>query len=418
MSKREIVLNNIRLDKLVHGGQCLAAAPDGKKLFIWGGLPGEAVDVLLTKSRKTHAEGFVTTVHKASEQRIGTLGQEDINISIQPWSIMEYDAELEAKRQILEETFAREGVNLQFASVEARGSLSAYRNKVEFSFWGDDEGLHYAHYLRATHRKIRLEYPYHPLIPDQMAAAAEKILHELNEQGIRAGDLKSLILRVEQSGKVVAALFVKTKDFPKLESPDMAVVYSDPKSPASIKTELLYTKGDITLTDTLLGKNITYDVFSFFQINLLVFEAALKAIERHVSGQPSIDMYSGVGSIGLSVGSDTLVETDESSVAMARHNAEGADAKVVHTDSEKALEHIVNNKILIVDPPRAGLHQDVVDRILEVGPPKVIYLSCNPSTQARDIKLLAEKYKITFNQGYNFFPRTPHIESLLVLERI
>ena len=93
----------------------------------------------------------------------------------------------------------------------------------------------------------------------------------------------------------------------------------------------------------------------------------------------------------------------------------GKKATIVEATSETALEHIDEHSLIILDPPRAGLHQDVIDRLLETSPERIIYLSCNPVTQARDVALLAEKYGIRHHRGYNFFPRTPHIEHLVVL---
>ena len=154
-----------------------------------------------------------------------------------------------------------------------------------------------------------------------------------------------------------------------------------------------------------------------------MFETALKKITSVVKAHKKlsqkakvIDMYSGVGTIGICVGADTLVESDSSNVAMAKVNVEGTETEVVHATSEYAVEHIAPNSVLIVDPPRAGLHSSVIDRILEAKPSKIIYLSCNPSTQARDIRYLSGAYSVKFAQGYNFFPRTPHIESLIILE--
>jgi len=80
------------------------------------------------------------------------------------------------------------------------------------------------------------------------------------------------------------------------------------------------------------------------------------------------------------------------------------------------LEHLTSDAVIIVDPPRAGLHEDVVNKLLETTPARVIYLSCNPVTQARDVARLAEKYGVKHHMGYNFFPRTPHIEHLVVLD--
>jgi 23S rRNA (uracil1939-C5)-methyltransferase len=94
----------------------------------------------------------------------------------------------------------------------------------------------------------------------------------------------------------------------------------------------------------------------------------------------------------------------------------GKKATIIETSSEAAVEYINGDSVIILDPPRAGLHGDVIDRLLDVTPERIVYLSCNPVTQARDIKYLAEKYGIRHHRGYNFFPRTPHIEHLVILD--
>ena len=131
-------------------------------------------------------------------------------------------------------------------------------------------------------------------------------------------------------------------------------------------------------------------------------------------GAGVIDLYSGVGTIGLTIGGNnvTLVESNEHAVREMQQNIAKlgkTGAKAILAPSEKALDHISSDSIIIVDPPRAGLHEDVIARLLETTPPRIIYLSCNPVTQARDVARLAEKYGIRHHQGYNFFPRTPHI---------
>jgi 23S rRNA (uracil1939-C5)-methyltransferase len=198
----------------------------------------------------------------------------------------------------------------------------------------------------------------------------------------------------------------------------LRVYHSNPKSPASVPTKLLYELGDATLTDELLGKPFTYDVDSFFQVNLPIYQKALERIREHCQADP-VDMYAGTGSIGLSVAKKwaQLVELDPATIAMARENfaASGLDGEVVEASTEKALDYIVGDKPVIFDPPRAGLHAKVAEKCLEVLPPQIIYLSCNPATQARDLAMLQEKYTIEFFEVYNFFPRTPHIETLAVL---
>jgi len=133
-------------------------------------------------------------------------------------------------------------------------------------------------------------------------------------------------------------------------------------------------------------------------------------------------MYAGVGSIGLSMAKNRveLIELDPATVRMARINAEeaGIEAEVVEASTEKALEYIVSDRPVIFDPPRAGLHAKVIERCLEVLPPQITYLSCNPATQARDLALLQSGYHVDFFEVYNFFPKTPHIETLAVLSRV
>ena len=140
-------------------------------------------------------------------------------------------------------------------------------------------------------------------------------------------------------------------------------------------------------------------------------------------GKPTLDLYSGVGTIGLTIGGDnvTLVEINEHAVREMQRNitelGRGDSATAIMAASEGALDHITADGTIIVDPPRAGLHEDVINKLLEAAPARIIYLSCNPVTQARDIMRLAEKYGIRHHKGYNFFPRTPHLEHLVILDK-
>lgn len=293
---------------------------------------------------------------------------------------------------------------------------------MEYSFWGDDDGLHLALHTRGSHGKhivtgSRLAMP-------SIDAAANAVCVQLNQLHVRAGDLKTIIVRATQDGRAVAAIFTKQESFLRLDLPNelagLSVFHSNPKSPASVATRLLYELGDTTLTDEILGRKFVYDATSFFQGNLPVYEQALTAIRAALEEAEVVDMYAGVGSIGLSVATKSaeLVELDPASAAMARRNlaSSGLRGSVTEADSANAIQSIVMDKPVIFDPPRAGLHAKVIARVLEVLPRQVIYLSCNPATHARDLKLLQEKYQITQFQIYNFFPRTPHIETLAVLQ--
>ncbi len=409
----------VKIDKLVHGGQGLGTLDTGQKALVWGVLPGEQVEFRVTKSRSDFVEGIATKIINASKDRIDPKDAEFLSTS--PWQIMNSAVENKAKKEILFETFARAKINydldIDFIAPEINWN---YRSKMEYSFYGDEDGLHLALFNRGTHSKQVVAGS--SIARQEIDIVANKICDILDKNKIRAGDLKSIILRCNSAGDVVVALFVKNFNFPKIiELKDVCrgvvVVYSNPKSPASIRSNDLYEFGDISLYDNVLdNKKINYDVFSFFQVNLPVFNTAMLEISNYCGESPILDFYSGVGTIGLALkNTDLLVESDKNNIFWAEKNAFGTKTRVINISSEKALDYVDSKHVLVVDPPRAGLHSDLVHKILEAKPPRVIYLSCNPSTQARDINALQSEYKIEKITGYNFFPRTPHIESLAVL---
>lgn len=414
-------LDTVVIEKLVHGGQGLGVLADGRKVFVWGALPGEKVELEIRRSKKSYAEAVTTKVLNPSKDRVEP--KEANYLATSPWQIMTLESENYWKKAITKEIFTQAGIKLPSFEVYSDGNEYEYRNKMEYSFWGDDDGVHLALYGRGSHQKQIVTGS--ELAMPAVDLAANSVVKQLNNKGVRAGDLKTIIVRCDQKNGAVASLFVKQKEFPKLTLPEglrgLRLYLSNPKSPASIRTELLYELGDSRLQDELLGNPFSYDVDSFFQVNVPVFEQALGSMKQYCRADDMVDMYAGVGSIGLSVvgKSVDLVENDPATAAMAEVNAKasGLIVSVTQVASEKALDYITNNKPIIFDPPRAGLHAAVVDRILEIKPPMIVYLSCNPATQARDIALLKSAYDISDFEVFNFFPKTPHIESLAVLKR-
>lgn len=407
----------IRIEKLVHGGQGIGALADGRKVFVWNALPGELVRVRLGKSKRSYAEAIAEEVIEASPDRV--VPREDMYLSTSPWQILPLPRENEHKTEIVRELFTQQHVELPEFTTQSHGSDWQYRNKMEYSFWGDEDGLHLALHKRGSHGKYIVEGS--ELALPAVDAAARAVRDTLSKlPNLRAGDLKTIMVRSTQGGKAVGALFVKREDFYKIELPaDIAglkVYYSNPKSPASVVTKLLYELGDTELADKVLGTSLKYDATGFFQVNLPVFEQAMHVIDEWTRDDKGIiDMYSGVGSIGIPLKrTSTLVELDPQNVAMARENTK--DIEVVQASTERALEYITSEGVIIVDPPRSGLHRDVVGRILDARPRKIIYLSCNPATQARDLALLAGVYDIKDFRSFNFFPHTPHIETLALLQ--
>ena len=434
---RKQIFETLRLEKIVGGGQAIGTLDDGRKAFVWGGLPKELVTIRVTKKKSHFVEGIVTEIIEKSPERI-TPKDENSYLSTSPWQIMPMSSEQSYKASLIEEAFLLHNITLpEKIEVFSDGVEFNYRNKVEFSWFGDKtdddekETLDLAFFKRGGKGKVVVDGT--SLAHPSINKLAIEIRDLLREKPIVARQLKTLLIRSDQQGNAVWQLYVKDK-IENLISDDEAkllstaggeIIYSDPKSPASRVTERLNKFGDTTLSDTILGVAFNYACEGFFQVNIPVYEKALSDMKAWINCNeklPILDLYSGVGTIGLTIGGDdvTLVEINEHAVAEMQRNIAKLNrlsAKAILAPSEKSLECITGEQIVIVDPPRAGLHADVTNRLLETEPPRIIYLSCNPVTQARDVSLLQEKYEIVHHQGYNFFPRTPHIEHLVVLDR-
>lgn len=425
------------MEKIVGGGQAIGTLDDGRKAFVWGGLPKELVTIRVTKKKSHFVEGIVTEIIEKSPERI-TPRDENSYLSTSPWQIMPMSSEQSHKASLIEEAFLLHNITLpEKIKVFSDGVEFNYRNKVEFSWFGDKtdddekETLDLAFFKRGGKGKVIVDGT--SLAHPSINKLAIEIRDLLRTKPIVARQLKTLLIRSDQQGNAVWQLYVKDKienlisdnEAKLLSAAGGEIIYSDPKSPASRITERLNKFGDTTLSDTILGVAFNYACEGFFQVNIPVYEKALSDMKAWINCNEkllTLDLYSGVGTIGLTIGGDdvTLVEINEHAVAEMQRNItklNRPNAKAILAPSEKSLEYITDEQIVIVDPPRAGLHADVTNRLLETAPPRIIYLSCNPVTQARDVSLLQEKYEIVHHQGYNFFPRTPHIEHLVVLDK-
>lgn len=426
-------VHTVHLDSVVGGGQTIGTLEDGRKAFVWGGIPGETVEIETNKIKSKFVEGVVTHIITPSDMRIEPLDHTSY-LSTSPWQIYDFAAEQHYKAALIEEAFELHDVQLPGRiEMGTDNQLTNYRNKVEFSWYGSDDEkggsrLDLAFFRRGTRGKIPIDTS--SLLPDGMMELALAIRDILQQKGIEARSLKTLLIRANQRGECVWQLYCKDQTVPideqearSLPALGGEVIYSDPRSPASRITKRLAAYGDIVLKDTILGVPFNYATEGFFQVNLPVYEMALREMKTFIPENTSVvDMYSGVGSIGLTIGGNscTLVEIDENAVREMKRNIESLGrtetSKAVLAPAEKALDFIDSAATIIVDPPRAGLHADVIKRLLEIKPQRIIYLSCNPVTQARDVAMLRASYTITHHKGYNFFPRTPHIEHLVVLD--
>lgn len=423
----------LALDRIVGGGQTIGTLDDGRKAFAWGGLPGETVIIRTTKKKSHFIEGIVTEVITPSPERI-TPKDPGSYISTSPWQIMEFSAEQRYKSALIEEAFELHNIVLpDVIETYSNNVTYEYRNKMEYSWFSDTDAdgtdaLDLAFFARGSKGKYPVDGS--SLARPEISRLATSLRDLLRTKEVSARNLKTLLVRANQAGEIVWQLYLKDS-LPDLISEQEAatlpaiggeVIYSNPKSPASVITERLARFGNTTLEDRVLDVPFRYATEGFFQVNIPVYEQALRDMKAYVGTNPTVDLYSGVGTIGLTIGNSptTLIEINEHAVREMKENIKklGVSATAVLAPSEQALEYITADATIIVDPPRAGLHNNVVNRLLESNPRRIIYLSCNPVTQARDIALLAEKYGIRAHRGYNFFPRTPHIEHLVILDSL
>ena len=393
---KKYITERIKVEKLIPGGQALGTLESGKKIFLWNALPGELVaDIEITKSKSSFEEGIAETILAPSPDRIAP--EDACYLSTSPWQIIRYETELEQKRALVIELLRQHQIELPkdvaVASVQTDGQDFYYRNKMEYSLYFDhtDEKIHLAFRARGSHRKVPIAQS--SLERPEILQEAQSTDDRLNAEHAEARRFQSLLLRASQDGTVSGGLFENHRPHPRFPN----------------------------LHDTILGHEYSYSPNGFFQINLPVYELALREIAQHVQTARVLDLYAGVGTIGLSVARDhqlTLVECDKSAYRELEANCNGTSAQPVYTRSEEALEYIAPDQTVILDPPRAGCRPELLGKLLDVTPPTIIYLSCNPATQARDVKILLEKYRIRSVTPFNFFPRTPHIENLIILERI
>lgn len=417
----------VTIEKLVFGGQALGRI-GAQVVFLWGALPGETVEFRIIKQKKNFIEGVVTKVLTPSPDRV--VPEEKHHLSCSPWSIMSLATENEWKKKIAFETYRKVGfIDLPPTLEIVSGKIeNGYRNKIEYSF-GVDANVQtvFAFHERGD---------YHPMPIDNCTLAtaeinktANEILYWIQDQKIFAQELKALIVRSNRAGETVAALFYKKeKDFvlPKLSEncKGFQIYYSNPLSPASNPDKLLKSFGDTFLVETIRGRKLKYGALSFFQVYVPMFEKTLEDIAVHIKNEKRIvDCYGGVGAISLSLVQPNqktiIVENNAEAVEYAKenialNNLQGAEAEL--HGAEREMEYITAESTVILDPPRAGLDKKVIAELLAKKPKKIIYMSCDLATHARDIAMLQSGYTSIDWKLYNFFPRTPHIEGLCILE--
>ena len=420
----------IAIKCLVFGGEGLGYYKS-KPVFVYGVLPNEKVLVRPVKIKSKFVKAVLEKVVLAEPNR--RLPAEDHYLSCSPWQIMPEAQQLYYKKELTKEVFIRFAGVLPAPDPEITASPDVwhYRNKLEFGLCGAADGLSLCFNERYSYNK-RLPLAECKLGHDLLNKTADRILTVLNRKKIPVSALKNLLVRCcFAEEKCLAALYVTDPKFEtfELNLPNLSgwqIIYSESQTPSAVSTEILFSQGDSFLKEKFLDNVFAYEYDSFFQVNPPAFNQFLKILkEQKITGERLLDLYAGVGVIGLSLAGDfkevKCVEIDLKAEKQIRQNAELNQLKNI-TALSQAAEHfnpeawLKNTDTVVVDPPRAGLHPKVVKKLLEIKPKTLIYLSCNPATQARDFALLKEVYRVKHWQLFDFYPQTPHVESLLILE--
>ncbi|HVQ44841.1 MAG TPA: TRAM domain-containing protein [Candidatus Saccharimonadia bacterium] len=416
----------VTFEKVVGGGRALGYA-EGRAVFAAGPLPGETAEVEVTKTKSGYVEAQVTRIVRAAAQR-GEAAEEHF-LACAPWQGVEYDYQLELKRQVLAEAFGHPDLLVPVAEMVAAPALLGYRNKLEFSIARAGAAMDLGFHARGSYGDI-IPLPHGcRLGSEAMNAAALGLLERVREFGL-SESLDTLTVRQSvATGAVlghVALLDKPRRRWAELEVPGLEVLVVSRRVGRS-QHELLGSSGAPELTDRVAGIDLTYPYDGFFQTNVPFFE---QIAERIVAAVPPrgrlVDLYGGVGTLGLAaarVAGEVLgVEINPGSVEAARANAARvgiANYAAVATSVAGLDARLLDGAdCVIVDPPRAGLEPAVVRAIVAAAPRRIIYLSCNPATQARDMRLLQPDYRAAAVTGFDLYPGTLHLESLAILERV
>ncbi|HET9057463.1 MAG TPA: 23S rRNA (uracil(1939)-C(5))-methyltransferase RlmD [Chitinophagaceae bacterium] len=438
---------------------------DGKVLFIENVIPGDVVDVLLLKNKKDWGEGIVTRFHEYSKNRISPFCNHFNVCGGCRWQMLPYEKQLQYKQQQVEEQLKRIGkIDLPPVQPIIGAERNVYyRNKIEYTFGNKryllkeelknenitgNEDVAGFHAKGVFDKVVDIEQCYLQEEPTNAIRNWVKEFgraHNFSFYDIKqhSGFLRTMQIRICTTGEIMANIVLGTDEAEKRE----LLMGSLLKAFPSITT-LLYTintKHNDSLYDltpqVYHGKGYVQEKLgsfyfnigpkSFFQTNTYQAEKLYQATLElsQLTGKETVyDLYCGTGSIGIFVSSHAKkiigVETIKEAVDDAKKNAEIN--KINHAEFFVGdVIDICNNNffsahgkpdVIITDPPRAGMHEKLVNKILEIEAPRVVYVSCNVSTQARDLQLLNEKYTVVKIQPVDMFPHTHHIENVVALQ--
>jgi 23S rRNA (uracil1939-C5)-methyltransferase len=475
--KKNVVLQNIRVEDYAAGGKSLAKV-DGKVIFIENAVPGDVVDVQLLKSKKDWAEGRPLLFHSYSPDRVEPFCSHFGVCGGCQWQMLPYEKQLEYKQQQVKDNLQRIGkVALpEMLPIIGAAKTKYYRNKIEYTF-GTKEFLPASEFIKRKqeaefaqvsptggdlggagaagfHAKglfdkiVDIKTCYLQEEPTNAIRLAIKEFARVNDYSFydirnHTGCLRTMQLRICRTGEVMVNIVFGEDDKDKRERLLNYVMQQFPSL-----TTLLYTinlkkndsmhdlepvayHGKGYVTETLEDFQFKIGPKSFFQTNTCQGEQLYKAARdfAELTGHEIVyDLYCGTGSIGIFVSKKAKkiigVEMIAAAIDDAKENAamnnltaaEFYTGDVIDICNDDFFETHGRPDVIITDPPRVGMHEKLVRKILDIAAPVVVYVSCNPATQARDLNWLDEKYAVTKIQPVDMFPHTLHIENVVQLK--
>lgn len=399
--------------------------PEGYVIFVAGLLVGETAEVQITKLNKSFGEGTILKLLKISKDR--THDTSDLG-SIDLYHLHHHQ-QVAWQEKITKETFKKIGnIDLEITETLKDGRLINYRNKSVF------------HVLPEPVLKLGLYKKDYTLVQVPLFILADtltnKFVNLINRISvpIDSDTLKHVVFRTNEKNQILIT-FVSVKedvlgldklvDKLKRELEVVGITQNIKPNEKQILGDVSYVLyGKNEIDQALRPFDVTINDRSFFQVNWPMMRMVYDVVKTHVKDYKHIvEAYSGIGSIGYTIYDQvdhlTMIESNEENVQMAKQIIE--DKALHHIDliNQRAEDVIgeYDGDILIVDPPRNGLFKKFIDQVLHMNFKRMIYLSCDVKTLARDIALLAEKYEITYAYPIRMFPQTTSIETLIILDK-
>ncbi|MDP8232777.1 MAG: 23S rRNA (uracil(1939)-C(5))-methyltransferase RlmD [Candidatus Zophobacter franzmannii] len=436
-------IKELKIEKVVFGGYGLGFH-DGHAVFVTNGIPGDVVKVRIKYKKKDSLFGEIDFYIKHSPDYIPPPCEVFNKCGGCSWLNVSYESQLRYKTTILDELMR----NLEFPinPVQCSPMISQYRNKSFLPVGGTTDSPKIGMFASQTHTVIEYkDCALHPKLYDRIIEIVKDYIKKakvpIYDEKTGKGTLRHLGIRYStRTGELIIILVTKTRKLPftkqlvnmlSTEFKGLVGIIQNinPSSGNRILGEddkLIY--GEPYITEELMGKSYRIHYKSFFQVNTSQAEEMLKYVKLHINKDDTlIDAYCGTGSIGISLSSSCRKVIGIESVSEAIEDAK-QNCSINSVDNceficgtvEESLKQVIeanNADVIVFDPPRKGLDPETVKLISDTRIAKIIYISCNPATQLRDLKgFISAGYKLKAMQAFDMFPHTWHIENIAVLE--